>query len=288
MIPKRPLLAATIESEDDLANLQFPIWISKKYDGIRAITTGSGVVSRTLKPIPNRFINSSLSGLPAGIEGELIVGDGSDFEATESGVMCRTGKPNFLFYVFDWFGKSKFTPYRKRIANLQSISSLSERVRIIEQYICEEIEQIVYLYEDHIKQGAEGIMLRDPNGFYKFGRSTLAEQLLIKYKPWNTDEAVVVDILEEMGNNNELEQDERGYAKRSRKIANLQGKGTMGALLCKNKRFGQFKLGSGFCDRFSKLMWDKKEMYLGKELQFRYRGITKYGKPKHASFERWL
>lgn len=297
----RPLLAATIETEADFTNLQFPLLLSEKIDGIRAITTGSGIMSRTLKPIPNKYINLLLSELPAGIEGELVKLDietplRSTFEETESAVMSRDGKPRFQFWIFDWF-RSKWEPYSKRYKRMKELRH--RNVILIGQTKCENIPQLKYLYDCYIKDKAEGVMLRDPVGFYKFGRSTLNEQLLMKWKPWNDDEAVVIDVIEEMENNNPKELDNLGLAKRSKHIANLQGKGTMGALLVKSKKFGEFKLGSGWTQRQKEEIWslyikfDKKsnnrrDGVVGFKLNYRYRGVTKYNKPKHASFVKWI
>lgn len=294
-VPRRPLLASTIESPDDLASLQFPVWISRKLDGIRAITTGSGVVSRTLKPIPNKFIQSSLSELPEGIEGELckVAKDGSicDFEDTDSAVMTEGGKPRFKFFAFDYFSGNRFEPFKQRIKNLEKLNLGS--IVIIKQNVCYDVNDVKNGYKLHVEiDGAEGIMIRDPDGFYKFGRSTLKEQLLIKYKPWNTDEAQVLDVLEEFENNNLLSSDERGYAKRSKHIANLQGKGTMGALLVRSKKFGEFKIGSGWTAQEKKDIWTGMMHFINRGsriiVQYRYRGLTKYGKPRHTGFVRWI
>lgn len=294
------MLSATIESSDNLANLQFPVWVSKKYDGIRAITTGSGVVSRTLKPIPNKFIQSSLSGLPAGIEGELckLANNGNllPFEDTDSAVMSEEGKFKFGFFAFDWFSGNRFEPYFERHKRLKRFPS-HPFFKVIDQAPAKTTNQIEAWLEAEVELNhGEGIMIRSPDGFYKFGRSTLNEQLLIKYKYWNTDEAVVLDVLEEFENTNPSLSDERGYSKRSKHGANLKGKNTMGALLVESEKFGEFKLGSGWTEKEKRVAWEtfkrfnvsKSSLPKGNTLQYRYRGLTKYGKPKHASFLKWV
>lgn len=302
LLPKAPLLAATIETEDDLANLQLPLLLSEKKNGIRGITAGKirGCVSRKLKNIPNEWIRFLLSGLPPGIEGEIVCfdceGNEADFEDTESTVMSREGQPSFKFFVFDRWQGTKFMPYRKRVDGLELICSSYEPVDciLLNQIFCKTVQHIQNLYKSYTEDGAEGVMIRDPVGFYKFGRSTLNEQLLMKYKPWNDDEAEVIRIEEEMKNNNVKTKNNLGLSKRSTHIANLQGKGRMGALICKNKRFGEFRL-SGFNDNLKQQLWD---VMLNNDdpfwptkfskLNFRYRGVTKYGKPRNAAFVRFV
>ena len=54
----------------------------------------------------------------------------------------------------------------------------------------------------------------------------------------------------------------------------------MGSLLCENKH-GQFRIGSGFKDK------DRKNPPpIGTQITYRYRGFTKNGKPKFATFLR--
>lgn len=298
-IPRMPMLAETIESLDDLANLQMPLWLSRKEDGIRGISEEGGGLTRTLKPIPNDFIHFSLSELPPGIEGEIItkdsLGNDDEFEEIESKVMSKQGEPVFQFRIFDWYQGKRYQPYFSRHAKLVKLLEEKEfetDCYLIPQRPCDSIEDIKFWYNVYVdKDGAEGVMLRDPNGFYKFGRSTFNEQFLLKLKPWNTDEAVVLDVLEEFENQNEKLKDERGLSKRSKHSVNLKGKGTMGKLLVKSKKFGEFKIGSGWTEEEKQRTWEifnsLHEMKSTK-LQYRYRGVSKYNKPKHTSFLKWL
>ena len=63
--------------------------------------------------------------------------------------------------------------------------------------------------------GYEGIMLRDPNGTYKFGRSTARDNILLKVKRFLDDEAEVIGIEEKMSNQNVAEKDNFGRTERS-------------------------------------------------------------------------
>ena len=49
-IIKKPMLAGTLEN---LSDITYPVAISEKIDGIRALMVEGKLVSRTLKSIPN-------------------------------------------------------------------------------------------------------------------------------------------------------------------------------------------------------------------------------------------
>ena len=51
----KPMLAALCE---DVTKLRYPVIASPKLDGIRALVIDGQLVSRTLKPIPNRYVQS--------------------------------------------------------------------------------------------------------------------------------------------------------------------------------------------------------------------------------------
>ena len=44
----------------------------------------------------------------------------------------------------------------------------------------------------NLNAGYEGLMLRDPNGIYKFGRSSVKENILLKVKEFMDDEAEII------------------------------------------------------------------------------------------------
>ena len=68
----KPLLACEVP----LDKVNFPIYVSTKFDGVRAIVKDGVVYSRSLKPIRNKHVQK-LFGKPEyeGFDGELIVGD---------------------------------------------------------------------------------------------------------------------------------------------------------------------------------------------------------------------
>jgi len=51
-----------------------------------------------------------------------------------------------------------------------------------------------------LRDGFEGVMLRSPSGRYKFGRSTLKENLLLKLKRFEDAEAQIIGF-EELSHN---------------------------------------------------------------------------------------
>ena len=99
MKPFKPTLASPFNE----ALLKFPVLASPKLDGVRAIVRDGVVLSRALKPIPNKNVQKRFSHLEH-FDGELIVGASNDpdvLRATTSGVMRVDGDPEVSFHVFD-------------------------------------------------------------------------------------------------------------------------------------------------------------------------------------------
>src|SRR5690606_4480042 len=72
-------------------------------------------------------------------------------------------------------------------------------------------EEVATLYQQEVDAGFEGLILRDPKGMWKNGRSTLSKQEFLRMKPSGDAEAVVYGIQEAMQNNNVAETNELGY-----------------------------------------------------------------------------
>jgi DNA ligase-1 len=133
-------------------------------------------------------------------------------------------------------------------------------------------EEDLLTYESKcISEGYEGVMLRTPDGPYKCGRSTAKEAYLLKLKRFEDSEATIVGYEERMHNNNELDFDAFGYAKRSSHKANLVPANTLGALKVKDIKSGkEFNIGTGFDDAMRKMIWDGQDSYLGKIVVYKH------------------
>ena len=126
--------------------------------------------------------------------------------------------------------------------------------------------------------------MRDPNGLYKQGRSTLKQGWLLKVKRFLDAEAVVVGLVEKMHNNNEATLDERGYTKRSSHKENKVLANTLGALTVYSGEFGEFDIGTGLDDNLRQLIWNNKGDYVGKLVKFKYFPIGIKDKPRLPVF----
>ena len=284
----KPLLACEVPIE----KVKFPVYISTKLDGIRALVINGVVYSRSLKPIRNRYVQK-LFGNPEynGFDGELVVGDiyAKDvFQKTTSGVMSADGEPDVKFYVFDDFTKPS-SCYDDRVLSLyKRVLDIDEDscVEYLVQHKLNTIEQLQTLLNKEALSGGEGLIGRNPNGKYKFGRSTPKEQLSIKFKFFAQDEFEVVGFTERMHNTNEAEINELGYTERSSAKDGLVPMDTMGRIILK---YGDvtFNCGTGFTDAQRKEIWTNQAEYLGKLASIRYMKVGAKDVPRVPSFQGW-
>lgn len=278
-----------LSCEVPLDKVKFPIYISTKFDGIRALVIDSVVYSRSLKPIRNKYVQK-LFGKPEynGFDGELIVGDiyAKDvFQKTTSGVMSEDGTPDVTFHVFDLWNIPTFD-YEHRQRELQEILLNSEEYEgVVYTMIhkCQTVEDLEFFLNHEKNVGGEGLIGRKPDGAYKYGRSTSREQLSIKFKFFQQEEFEVVGFNERMHNTNEQKRDELGYAERSSARDGLVPTNTLGSLVLKYNDT-TFSCGTGFDDKLRKEIWDNKETYLGKLASIRYMSVGSKDLPRVPSF----
>jgi DNA ligase-1 len=275
----QPMLAS---QHDPKYPIRFPVLASPKIDGIRGYVKNGALLSRSGKPIRNQYVQSILGkGVLDGLDGELAVGNPWDkdlMQKTNSGVMSASGEPDFCYWVFDIWA-SRF-PYkdRYRLLNINSVTS-SYIKEIYEKKILHFLEHVwikdqleLDLYESScLSLGYEGIMIRDPNGPYKYGRSTAKEGWLLKVKRWSDGEAVIVDFQEKLHNANEMIRDVYGRAERSSHQENKIPMGTLGALICTDITTGaQIKIGTGFDDAMRKSIWDQRFSLLNSIVKYKH------------------
>ncbi len=246
----KPMLA--VEAPKDI---KFPVYASAKLDGIRAVVKDDMLLSRTLKPIPNGYVQDALGqALFNGLDGELTVGPANDknvMQATTSGVMSREGEPDFTFWVFDFWNNPTMA-YGERLRLMErafkdgALASYP-RIKLLRQVIINSESELRAFEATTLEQGFEGVMIRSPLGTYKFGRSTAREGYLLKVKRFADGEAVVIGVEELMHNANEATLDELGYTKRSTHQAGKVAMGTLGALRVRDLSTDiEFNIGTGY------------------------------------------
>ena len=283
----KPMLAGTA----DLDRLSLPLLGSPKLDGIRAIVLDGVVVSRNLKPIPNRRVQAIFGKAHLnGLDGELIVGDPTAkdaFRQTSSGVMSIEGEPDAVFHVFDCCRRPG-EPYLSRLGEARDIVTGSGRSLIVEQTVVTSVEEVNAYEATQLALGYEGVMLRDARSPYKFGRGTLSKQDLMKLKRFEDAEARVVGFEELLHNSNEatvglLGQTERGHSKDG-----MVGMGTLGALrvVGRGGRWDgvRFNVGSGFDAATRAAIWADRAGWEGRLVKFKFFPIGSTEAPRFPIF----
>ena len=282
----KPLLACEVPLEQ----VRLPVYVSTKLDGIRCVIIDGVAYSRSLKPIRNKYIQSIIGNEKYnGFDGELVVGNIYDkdvFQKTTSGVMSEQGEPNFVFYVFDDFTYHTL-PYSERADIMRyKVDTLTDHIKFLGQKLIHNIDGINSRLEKEQSLGGEGLILRNPDGEYKFGRSTPKQQLSIKVRFFEQDEFVVIGFTERMHNANQTKINELGLQERSSHKDNLIPMNTLGSLILK---YGDdsFQMGTGFTDEQRQEIWDNREKYLGKLASVRYMSVGLKERPRIPSFIGW-
>lgn len=263
----KPMLAA----EADLTRIDIGacgVLCSPKLDGIRCLGVNGVAMSRSMKPIPNRYVQSLFAnGQFDGFDGELIVGDPTSPDAyrkTSSAVMSIEGQPDVTYYVFDcWNLQSEFYQRNNQIYRRAADQALGAEMFIVQQKTMLTMEALLEYEADVIAQGYEGVMIRDPISTYKNGRSTVSQGYLLKLKRFTDDEFEIIGFEERMQNTNQATTNELGHSSRSSARAGMVGRGDLGAIVLKHPA-GTFTCGTGFNDTERQIIWDNQEDYLGK------------------------
>ena len=274
--------------EADLAILRLPLYGSFKLDGWRGGWETLEFMTRHRKTIPNRNLQAMFSriDLPTGWDGEIIVGDpygDGVFKRTDKfckAQLATTPLP-IRFFVFDNYEAPG--GFSKRLETLYDIHPLVVK---LDQILLDTVADVLALEAKALALGYEGLVLRDPEGRYKQGRSTLREQYLLKLKRFIRFQATVTGFNERMHNANEAFDNELGYTKRSSHQENKIPMNTLGSLNCINDAGVEFSV-SGFTAAMAKEIWTNQNKYLGKRPWIKSFPIGQDKAPRQPQFISW-
>lgn len=295
MQDSKPMLASNVE---DFSKLRFPAYVSAKLDGIRASMQNGRLVSRSLKPIPNKFVQAAFAGLPEGADGELIVGEPNDdpYRRTVSVVMSDDKPLDFYgdtvrFYQFDIMDDDRL--FDVRYFNMTT-GQRNLNHYIVPQIVIQNLHDLEVAETEFLKDGYEGLMFRDPNGRYKHGRSSEKEGILLKVKRFKDAEARVIGCEPEMENQNAAFTNELGRTARSSAKAGKVAKDTLGKLNCRGVGGDydgvEFDVAvSSMTHEERKDIWDhfKMGLIVNKLVVYKYFPTGGDSRPRHPIFKGW-
>lgn len=229
--PMKPMLARDwIESK-----VKFPCIVQPKIDGVRALCIDGKLVGRSLKPFANKYVTHLLSRPEFnGFDGEITVGTPED---RTSETLCRDttsamnrieGEPVVTWTIFDVVSNKKYSDRMKDI--LINQFGTQAYILVIGGGHVRNMQELLAYESWCLDMGYEGVILRDPDGLYKEGRSDSKMQCW-RIKRFIEEEILVTSILEGSKNNNEKKVNELGRTERSSHQENMQPNGEVGTII---------------------------------------------------------
>ncbi len=249
----RALLANVANSDIDPA----PYLVSEKYDGVRALWDGKALRSRAGNVIaaPAWFIAK----LPKqSLDGELWIGRGQ-FEKLSGAVRKTTPVDEewrqIKYMIFELpDAPGTFAERYEQIKQIVATADFPQLIAV-EQFRLPDNTALKRKLAEVVSGGGEGLMLHRADALYITGRN----DALLKLKPLDDAEATVI-----------------GYVPGKGKYT-----GKMGALQVEMADGKRFQIGTGFTDAVR-----ANPPAIGTVITFTYRGLTKNGLPRFASYLR--
>lgn len=181
----------------------YPVMAQLKADGVRGLLKDKVFYSRNMKPIRNKMAQLVAKQLPNFMTNYVLDGEwwapGVDFNTIQSIIMDSDDvlPANFVYLTWDAMGANQWHKKaceRQYVERLELLSGILRRLRDQYPAVAARFQKIethyvgnpfvfANLYSDYLGAGHEGMMVKSPNGLYKWGRCTVREATMFKYKP---------------------------------------------------------------------------------------------------------
>lgn len=237
----KPMLA----SDYDVNKLRFPLVAQPKIDGVRALFpyTDERLRARSLKSHANLHVTQLYSyEVFRGFDGEMAAEAPTHpnlCSLTTSALSTVEGKPWVQWHVFDYVtAETIHLPYLRRYELMLEALQVAQafvshgvyRIVPMPYRIIASLAELDAYDEENLLAGYEGTIVRDPNGAYKSGRSTVREGGLLRIKNFIDGEFRIEELVEGQTNENEAQVNELGNQFRSTHKDNMIPNGMVGAL----------------------------------------------------------
>lgn len=268
------------EGMDELRDSKYyPLYASFKFDGIRGLNKNGEVVSRSAKILPSGFIRANYWGNEChGFDGEFVpkvLRAGNVYKDAFSAVMTHGCQTPVDWHLFDHHANVDWS-FERRYAYLREMVQKygTDGIKIIEQKLVHNWDELLAYEQVALDLGFEGLVVRRRDAPYKYGRSTGSQQYLMAMVRIAKSECEILGFYEGLANTNEAVIDARGYTTRSKHLAQMVGKDTLGGFEVRDIHTGcEFKIGVGEgLDHAARAeVWANRPKYKGRISKYKFK-----------------
>jgi DNA ligase 1 len=263
----------------DINHISLPVVAEPKIDGVRCIAIKKGDTINFVGRSGNELYHLDHIGLEILqldlpydyiLDGELFAGS---FPETMQVVRRSVNSPKpellerlrynvfDLLYLYEWEKQICHATYDARQLRLKEFEDLTFSQRVESIYI-QDKDYLKKTVSDHLSDGYEGSILKNPKGKYLFKRSSD----WLKIKPIERDSFFVLSMYGGSG----------------------RFKGMLGGVTVRLKDGKTSNVGGGFTKEQRQLFWEHQELILGKRIEVEYKWFTEDGHLREPVFTRVL
>jgi len=320
----KPMLICN--EQPNLDELNYGLLASTKLDGCRMLSYQGKLVTRSLKLIQNKQINEKFNPLALYTAKQNVIMDGEIYAegipfymisscfmtqdyTTKKSIkrwqeLCETYEMDITreevldklkFYMFDCVEDEDYgMTFEDRTRNVIAASRLfNDLIVPVQQVRVESADEVRVMFKDVLSDGYEGLILKDLNGRYKCGRTTLKGGLGYKCKPYVTLDAQIISVNQATKVDPEAEKtiNELGRSVTSKKKEDripIQRAKTFTVIFTKDdgtKHNVDVAIGGTEAERDE--IWANKESYIGRWIEYKGLLVGSKDVPRHCNMERY-
>ena len=250
---------------DHKAKIQYPCFVQPKFDGVRCFAKKISETEMTYTSRGNKSYHTLnhlspmfLSLLEIGdiIDGEVYIHGATFQEIIRRVKKVRPESVTLMFHAYDFIKPNGAnTPFKDRYRALTELfSNQFPEIDVCPTFQVFEEKEIYEYHNQFVKEGFEGVMIRNRRGKYGFNARSHDLQ---KYKEFIDDEFKIIGAIETDDGNH------RGCVK----------------FICETKDGKQFtSYPKGSLEQRRQMFIDR-EQYIGKQLTVRYQALSEEGVP---------
>lgn len=285
-----------------IKDLRLPVMISNKLEGVRGEFTPEGLKTRPFKKFNNKNLELFFAEVSLYCKKHKVYLEGEFYKHgmvfSDISSICRRGNhpdtDQLEFHVFDFYAEHmsdmKFKYRYNMLCNIVKKIHLPF-VKVAHQITITTSKDVIQAYyEDALVAGYEGLCFKDPEGTYKFGRSTHREQKFLRIKPEDTFDGKVIDIVERMENLVESVPNELGYMSKYQDKDQKAPTGMAAVAITECADFEEpvrVTLSRNLTDADRYEIWGNRESYIGNHLRFVGLPVAGMNQPRAPRFDAW-